>query len=177
MSEFPLQDLLNYHSCYEMLAKALHPFGYCCPCCGSLHYRFHKTTKTGLPVHQCKECKSVFNLYTGTLLQGIHYDCKTVVLFLRGILKGETTLNLHKELKINYKNALEWRHCLQELAYENRWSGLLCDKVVESDEVFINAGNKGIKKDVKKGAAPARVRGNKKKALATGQTTVPLCRA
>ena len=63
---------------------------------------------------------------------------------------------------MNYSNLLNWRHKLQEFAYENRdWSALK-DTAIESDEVFINAGEKGEKHPGKDD--PPRVRANKKKA-------------
>jgi hypothetical protein len=54
---------------------------------------------------------------------------------------------------------LNWRHIFQEYAYENRMMSVLTDQVVESDEVFINAGQKGeIHADP---ADPPRVRANR----------------
>jgi len=94
-------------------------------------------------------------------LQGVYYSCIVIILILRGISQGKSTLHLHKELSINYKNLLNWRHKFQEFAFENRDYSMLKGKVIESDETFINAGEKG-KKHLDP-AAPPRVRANKKK--------------
>ena len=80
---------------------------------------------------------------------------------LKGFAQGITTLHLSKELQVSYSNLLEWRHKLQEYAFENRDWSVLQDTQVESDEVFINAGEKGEKHQNEED--PPRVRANKKK--------------
>ncbi len=81
---------------------------------------------------------------------------------LRGFARGETTQLLSKELSVSYNALLNWRHRLQEFAFENRDVSQLKDQQVESDEVFQNAGEKGILHP--NPDDPPRVRGNKKKA-------------
>lgn len=161
----PIADLMDYERCYSFLAALLHPAGLHCPGCQSVlppHQRPHKLNSTGLPSFRCRSCGRVFNLYTKTALEGIHYRCVDVVLMLRGFVQGKTTLHLSRELSLNYKNLLSWRHRLQEFAYENRACSPLNDEQVESDEVFINAGQKGQKHSHPDD--PPRVRANKKKA-------------
>jgi hypothetical protein len=160
---FPIQSLLSYSKCYEFLLTILHPHGLKCRCghAVSIGQKAHKYNKTGLPSYACIVCKKVFNVFSDTIFQGIHYDCISIVLFLRGILQGQTTLHLSIELKLNYKNLLDWRHKLQEFAYENRDVSMLSDTITESDEVFINAGSKGELHPAPQD--PPRVRANKKK--------------
>lgn len=160
---FPIQDLLSYESCYSFLKNLLHPRGLSCGCGVGVapNAPVHKQAKNGLISYKCKQCGSVFNIFTRTLFSGIHYNCITIVLILRGIAQGVTTLHLSKELRLNYKNLLSWRHILQEYSYENRSMSMLVDKVVESDEVFINAGEKGLRHSCSDD--PPRVRANKKK--------------
>lgn len=164
MNYFPIQSLMSYDSCYDTLSKVLHPDVFACPCGSALPVGQvpHKRNKTGLPSFRCKECKGIFNIYSKTVLEGIHYDCIKIILLLRGILKGETTQSLSKELQLNYKNLLTWRHKLQEFAYENRLVSKMQDPIIESEEVFINAGSKGEKHSSPQD--PPRVRANKKKA-------------
>ncbi len=89
--------------------------------------------------------KKVFNLFTNTILQGIHYDCITIVLMLRGFAQGKTTSHLCQELSVSYNNLLDWRHKLQEFAFENRDFSPLTDQAFEAGEVFQSAGEKGEK--------------------------------
>jgi len=164
MIVFPIQSFMDYDSCYQYLLSILHPLGLSCPCGRKVEsaQKPHKYRGNGLPCFRCKDCGKVFNIFTNTILLGIHYDCIKIVLILRGFAQGKTTQHLSKELKLNYSNLLNWRHRLQEFAYENRDCSALEDTAIESDEVFINAGQKGEKHPDKDD--PPRVRANKKKA-------------
>jgi transposase-like protein len=164
MVQFPLHSLMSYDECYIFLLRLLHPTGLRCPEGHSLleGQKPHKFRKNGLACYRCATCGKVFNVFTDTILQGIHYDCITIVLMLRGFAKGETTQLLSKELGVSYNALLDWRHLLQEFAFENRDVSTLKDKEVESDEVFQNAGEKGVLHADRQD--PPRVRGNKKKA-------------
>lgn len=164
MLVFPIQSFMDYESCYTYLSKLLHPEGLHCPCGKALPstQKPHKFRDNDLPCFRCKDCKKVFNLFTNTILSGIHYDCIIIVLMLRGFAQGTSTLHLSKELSVSYNNLLEWRHKLQEFAFENRNFAALEDTAIESDEVFINAGEKGERHEDKDD--PPRVRANKKKA-------------
>ena len=163
MLVFPIQSFMDYESCYNYLLKLLHPNGLHCPCGQALGagQRPHKYRDNDLPCFKCRTCGKVFNIFTDTILSGIHYNCIIIVLMLRGFAQGTSTLHLSKELKVSYNNLLEWRHKLQEFSFENRdWSALE-DSNIESDEVFINAGEKGEKHEDEDD--PPRVRANKKK--------------
>ena len=173
MFQFPIQALMSFEKCYNFLLGLLHPMGLHCPDGHLLAegQKPHKFRKNRLPCYRCHTCGKVFNIFTGTVLQGIHYDCITIVLILRGFAKGETTQMLSKELKISYNALLDWRHLLQEFAFENRDVSRLVDKVVESDEVFQNAGEKGVLHADEED--PPRVRANKKKGLGTYENDRP----
>jgi len=93
------------------------------------------------------------------------------VLILRGIAKGESTAGLSRELKVDRANLLYLRHKLQENALRNRSSGPLADEATESDEMYQNAGEKGVLHPDPED--PPRRRANKKRGLATGGTTGP----
>jgi len=164
MLQFPLDNLMDYDKCYNFLSTIFHEKGFCCPLGHALpkdqspHYK----RKNGMPCFLCRKCKKTFNIFTNTILKGAHYDCVKIVLILQGIAQGKTTQHLSKELSLGYNGLLKLRHKVQELSYENRLYTQMEDGEVESDEVFINAGEKGHKHDDP--ADPARVRANKKKA-------------
>ncbi len=77
---------------------------------------------------------------------------------------------LSKELGLNYNGLLNWRHRLQEFSFENRDVSRLRDEEVESDEVFQNAGEKGVLHPDE--ADPPRVRANKKRGSELTKMTV-----
>lgn len=163
MVQFSLYKLMSYEECYMFLMEILHPQGLHCPKGHPINkdQKPHKFRKNGLPCYRCRTCAKVFNIFTNTILQGIHYDCIKIVLMLHGFVKGETTQTLRKELKVSYNALLDWRHKLQEFAFENRNVFPLQDSEVESDEVFQNAGEKGILHYHPDD--PPRVRANKKR--------------
>lgn len=171
MIEFPITDLLEQERCYHFLLECIHPKGLCCPNGHDLpaDQSPHDQKRYPIVKYRCRECKAVFNIFTGTLLSGIHYDCCTIVMMFRGFAQGVTTLHLSKELKLDYGTLLEWRHRLQELAFENRPFSVLPDPIQESDEMFQNAGEKG--EPHPDPADPPRRRANKKRGLAPTKTT------
>lgn len=160
---FPIDSLLDNGKCHDFLQSVLHPSGFTCRCGQGLQekQRPHKYSSRKTPYYRCRWCGSVFNIFTGTIFEGIVYNCTTIVLMLRGFLQGTTTSHMSKELGLNYKNLLDWRHILQEFCFENRDLRVLVGSVIESDEVFVNAGEKGDKHTLPEDAP--RVRANKKK--------------
>jgi transposase-like protein len=164
MLVFPIETFLDNSKCHDYLKSALHPKGFSCRCGHELPkgQKPHKYSSRKTPYYRCVKCHSVFNIFTDTIFEGIVYGCTTIFLMLRGFLKGETTSHMSKELGVNYKNLLDWRHILQEFCFENRDLSVFKDTVIESDEVFINAGQKGEEHPFVED--PPRVRANKKKA-------------
>jgi transposase-like protein len=66
-------------------------------------------------VYRCG-CGQTYNLYTGTVLEQHQLRPAQVVLLLRGILQGETTSALARELGVAYETVLTLRHELQAQA-------------------------------------------------------------
>ncbi|HQV94431.1 MAG TPA: hypothetical protein PLA27_14055 [Anaerolineales bacterium] len=65
-----------------------------------------------------------------------------VILFLRGVCKGETTRQIAAELKLNYKTVLDMRHKIQASAEAEQPTTPLADTHSETDEMFQNTGEK-----------------------------------
>lgn len=144
MMKFDLTDLLDEKACYEFLKALLHPKGLCCPRCGGQHYKVLKRDRDPIIGYQCldKECRRTFNIFTGTVFQGTHYSCKVLVQILKGIAQGTPTKHLAEELEIDRSNLMGLRHKLQDNALATLAAEKLQDDVVESDEMFQNAGEK-----------------------------------
>lgn len=164
MLVLPIQDMIDPEKCYQKMVFYLHPEGLRCPRCrASLPggQKPHKVSSQGTPSFKCRSCGCVHNLFSRTIFQGAHYSCTLIYLMLRGFLEGKTTQHLHKELQINYSNLLDWRHHIQANCFGNRDLSRLPDAVVESDEVFVNAGEKGVPHPCPDD--PPRRRANKKR--------------
>lgn len=143
--EFPITNLLSSEQSEPWLIEYFHPDGLKCPECQSPVERanvFRVTRKSKLKVYRCKDCQSIYNLYTGTVFQQRHIRPQQAVLLIRGVLKGEPSDVLARELELNYVTVLQLRRKLQENAQLLQSKDPLPDFEAESDEMFQNAGEK-----------------------------------
>lgn len=149
MINFPITDLLDETECYHWWLKTLQPEGMNCPNGHDLpsEQAPHDRCRTPIVDYHCRECGCVFNAFTGTVWQGTHYDCKTIVLIMRGFAQGIPTNHLAEELGLDREVLLERRDKVQKLAYEHRDTSPLEDEDTESDEIFQNSGEKGKRHD------------------------------
>ena len=143
--EFPIQELLDYERSVDWILTHFHPQGLRCPDCGQAVEKareFRQTKRSELTVYRCRACESIYNLYTGTVFQGRHLPPPKVVMFMRGVCKGEPTTILASELEMDYKMALQLRHEIQGNAEKAQPETPLLDQQTETDEMFQNAGGK-----------------------------------
>ena len=143
--EFPITDLLSSEQSERWLLEHFHPEGLKCPRCGAGVERslpFRVTRKSGLQVHRCRDCKAIYNLYSGTVFECRHLRPQQAVLLVRGVLKGETSKVLAAELELDYITVLQLRRILQKNAQCLQSEMPLPDFEAESDEMFQNAGEK-----------------------------------
>lgn len=143
--DFPIIDLLDEDISVEWLMKYFHPSGLRCPHCQaeSVEARYFRiNVGSGLPVYRCMPCDGIYHIYSATVFEGCQMTPSQVVLLLRGLLQGETSAQLSRELDIGYKTVLKWRHRLQANAEALQPQTALADNYSESDEMFQNAGEK-----------------------------------
>jgi transposase-like protein len=141
--DFSLNGLLDEQKCYDNLVEILHSGVLCCPNGHSLEDAGeHKKDRAPIITYRCKICGRFYNVFTATVLQGTRYNVVQINLLLRGIVQGETTARLAREISVDRKWLLGWRHKLQNLAFQGKPKDALLDTVVESDEMYQNAGEK-----------------------------------
>ena len=143
--DFPIVDLLDDEMSIVWLQAHFHPQGLKCPHChaGVEQAREFRRTKTsGLVVYRCRVCHGVYNLYSDTVFEGCHLRPSQVVLFVRGVCKGEPTASLARELKVCRQTALGRRRRLQANGEKLQPTTPLSDPRTETDEMFQNAGEK-----------------------------------
>jgi transposase-like protein len=143
--EFPITNLLSVEQSEQWLMEHFHPEGLKCPSCQSpIEHAsvFRITRKSELKVYRCKDCQSIYNLYTGTVFQQRQLRPQQAVLLIRGVLKGEPSDVLARELALNYGTVLQLRRKLQDTAKLLQSKDPLPDFEAESDELFQNAGEK-----------------------------------
>lgn len=122
-----------------------HPHGLRCPHCKAAWAEareFRTTRKSQLTVYRCQKCRGIYNLYSGTIFEARQLTPSQVVLLMRGVLKGESAASLARELEMSRTTITELRHLIQSNAAHLQPEYALKDAVVETDEMFQNAGEK-----------------------------------
>lgn len=143
--DFPITTLLDGDACLAWLQRHFHPKGLQCVHCGTpvaQARHFRTTRQSQVPVYRCGPCQGVYTLYSGTLFQGTHLPPQKVVLLLRGIFKGESSLALSRELQLARQTAHHFRHAVQANVLRQQPQTPLPDPVTETDELFQKAGEK-----------------------------------
>ena len=125
MMGFPIDELLDEQSCYDLLREVLHPKGLHCPTGHPLpeDQAPHDRHRAPFYDYKCRVCAKVYNIFKGTLWSGSRYSCGKIVLILRGILQGRSTKGLAEELGVDRSHLNSKRHIIQKLA-EQRLSPL-----------------------------------------------------
>jgi hypothetical protein len=140
---FPITNLLDDEQSERWLLEHFHPDGLHCLKCGSTKRRIFRETQTSrLTVYRCLQCEGIYNLYSGTLFEKKHLCPSQVVLLLRGVVKGESSISLSEELGVSRSTVHELRKELQVNAQSLQPSTPLIDEHTETDEMFQNAGEK-----------------------------------
>ena len=172
MIRFSTVELMDEQKCYEYLLEILHPGGLCCPECKTPveQSTVHRRDRAPVLYFRCS-CGRIYNAFTGTLWQGTHHRCCLLVRILQGFVQGTSTRHLAKELGIDRKHLLERRHKIQELAAQACIREPLADEVVEADEMYQNAGEKGVLHPDPED--PPRRRANKARGHGTWDTDRP----
>ena len=151
MMQFPITELLDEEECYHYLQRTLHPDGLGCP---SGHRRAkgqapHERKRPPVAKYRCRQCGKVFDIFTGTVWCGTHYDCKTIVLLLRGFVQGIPSFHLAHELGLDYETVLNYRHAVQAQALQKK------DRSADRSRDRVG---RDVSKRGRKGHAPRRPR-------------------
>ena len=123
------------------------------------------TERSCLLVYRCLLCDGIYNLYSGTRFQGSHLRPSQVVMLLRGVCQGKPSAKIAREIEVGRHTVMALRHALQQHAEQMRPETPLPDHVTETDEMFQNAGEKGIPH--RDPSDPPRQRGNKRRGHGT----------
>ncbi len=143
--DFPIIDLLEAEQSVAWIERHFHPGGLRCPHCQAEKEQarfFRVNGGSGLPVYRCERCQGIYNLYSGTVFAGSQLTPEQVVLILRGVLQGQSSKQLAREIGLTEKTVLKWRHRIQAQAQQLQPKTPLKDRATESDEMFQNAGEK-----------------------------------
>src|SRR3712207_6515629 len=123
MIDWPLTDLIEDDVALAWLERYLHPAGLACPRCGSQRRRPAKRSSrrpSHFPAHRCLACDRYYTMLTTTVFAGTKQRPATLVLFLRGVAKGESTACLARELGLSRRQAHTLRQRVQESVFLSR---------------------------------------------------------
>jgi hypothetical protein len=143
--DFPITDLMSEKASEEWIKEYFHPHGIWCPHCGAgwaEASEFRRTKRRELTVYRCRDCRGIYNLYSGAVFEARQLRPAQVVLLVRGVLKGESAATLARKLGMSRTTITELRHLIQANAAQIQTEKLLKVNVVEADELFQNAGEK-----------------------------------
>lgn len=102
--DFPLAYIPTHHECYQMLSEILHPGGLKCPAGHELKdSRIHRSHRAPILDYRCKKCGRIFNVFTGTVLQGSKFNALQIIQCMNGISRGVSINRLAQEMKIDRK--------------------------------------------------------------------------
>lgn len=171
--DFPIAGLMSEQACYDYLVGVLHPGGLRCPGCDAREgLGVHRRHREPVLDYQCGHCRRVFNAWAATALAGTHHRPSVLVLVLRGFLQGTPTAQLARELGLDRKRLLGLRHELQGFVQAHQRDGPpLADGVCEADEMYQDAGEKGVPHDDEDD--PPRRRANKRRGHGTSENDRP----
>ncbi|MFO7817720.1 MAG: transposase, partial [Desulfovibrionales bacterium] len=99
--DFPLAYSPLPQECYDFLVNLLHPESFRCPSGHSLeHSRIHRRHRMPVIDYQCRKCGKIFNVFTGTKLQGTKYSVTQIVQCFDGISRNVPIAHLAKEMAV-----------------------------------------------------------------------------
>lgn len=125
--------------------KYLHPEGIACPRCGRAKeeaWDEGKTKRSQLTKRRCKGCRYKYTAYYGTVFFNKMVTPAQVIMLLRGMVKGESTNGLARELGLKFDTVHGLRKALQKNAEQMQSQEALADPITETDATFQNAGEK-----------------------------------
>ena len=101
---------------YRRLVELLHPAGLACPRCGGADgLRVHRRRRQPVVDYLCTRCFSVFNAWTGTILQGTHRLPSEVLYILHCMRLGVATSLIARELDCGRSNLIAFKRRLPPL--------------------------------------------------------------
>ena len=134
MQKFPDQEAARLH--IEKLRWNGNPV---CPKCGAGEKQFPQNRKGEPGYYECKVCKQVYTVRTGTIFERSHVQLHRwlfAIYLVCTARKGISSLQLSKEIGVTQKTAWVLLQRIRQACEDDNGSGLLRG-VVEADEVYL----------------------------------------
>lgn len=137
-SDFIIQYYTNLDACRKFFYDIKWPTGYYCEKCGCTHYYFMKTKNC----YRCANCKHDERLLSNTIFQDNKLPLNVLLhgLFLIFTANnGISSMELSKELKVNYKTACLLQAKARILMKNSNSKRFLDSDFYESDVAYTGA--------------------------------------
>jgi transposase len=153
-----LVDLVSERELWAMLVRIRWPHGPECPHCGERDPRYLEILdagyRDGLGRWRCRICAEAgdpgqggtFTPLTGTLLDGMRVDVRTLWLMVEMFAAGKASVETAKEAGVNRHTSDRLFRLFRAAIYQSRSTEPIAlgpEDVAEMDEVYITAGLKG----------------------------------
>jgi transposase-like protein len=157
-------DHMDERELWEMLIRIRWPQGAQCPHCGERDPQYVRLAEAGDPGEG-----GTFTPLTGTLLDGMRIDVRTLWLIVELFADGKASLETASEARVNRHTTDRLFRLLRAAIYQTRSLKpmvLAAEDVGEMDEVYITAGLKGqagglqLEREARRRGLKRRGRGN-----------------
>jgi len=136
-----------------------------CPYCGSSDIWVDGATCKGTKKYQCQSCYRYFNDLTGTVFDNHKFPLEEMFYIIKE-MESKSTSMIAMELDRDYESVLRFVHEVQGVACRHL-SEFTLEGVIELDETYPHAGNKGVKQ------RKPRKRGLRKRGRGTWKSDKP----
>lgn len=131
--------------CLDYLRNLRWPEGAKCIYCGSSRIYKDGYTDKGASKYHCLNCNRYFNDLTNTIFEKHKFPIEEMFYILKE-MEHKSTLEISKEIERKYDSILSFVRDAQKASQKIEGDVILKD-VIEIDEIYITAGEKGIKQD------------------------------
>jgi hypothetical protein len=139
MIDFPMTDLMDDDLCTSWLERHLHPEGLNCLYCGSPDRRRFRE-QGHFPAYRGRVCHGSYTLLTGTIFAKTRQPPATMVLWLRGMAKGEPTARLAREPRRSRQQLQTLRQRIPANLNDTAPTDVMSGTACEADARYPNAG-------------------------------------
>ena len=130
------QRFPDHASCIEHLERVRWPHVPACPLCGAVNVA-RKAENDRIGRWNCRECKSSFNVLSGTIFQKTKIDLQKWFLAISLNLNAKKSLSSHqlaRDLDLNHKTAWYMGMRIRRAMVDE---GTLLSGIVEADEAYV----------------------------------------
>jgi len=138
--------VINENEALDIFRSIRWACGIYCPTCGSFEIN-NRGPRGNTRRYTCKKCDTSFSDFTGTPFEKSKIPFGQVLWILTNI-HNKSIKRMAEELQLNRKTVARYHKLIREHLLKNNIDPAFNGKI-EYDEVYFNAGDKGVKKKLR----------------------------